>query len=108
MSINIDHLTEIELLELNRQIVQRLKFLENARAHLAMMEFCPGEQVHFYPDGRTAVAGTIVKLNQKTIAVLTEDGRRWKVAPSLLHKGAAKAAMIQDGNIVPIRARDDA
>jgi hypothetical protein len=107
MLIDIDHLTEQELLELNHQIVQRLKFLENARAHLAMMEFRPGERVHFNPEGRTAVTGTITKLNQKTVAVLTEDGKRWKVAPSLLHKGGARAATIEDGNIVPIRNKEE-
>lgn len=33
MTPNIDHLTEAELIDLNRRIVERLKFLSQMRAH---------------------------------------------------------------------------
>ena len=36
MAIDIDHLTEAELLDLNRRVVERLRFLHQMRAHATM------------------------------------------------------------------------
>lgn len=44
MKIDIDKLTEAELIELNHKIVERLKFLESMRAHSDMMAFSVGEK----------------------------------------------------------------
>ena len=52
MKINIEKLSEKELIELNHQIVERLKFLESMRAHNKMMEFNMGDKVSFEPPGR--------------------------------------------------------
>ena len=35
-------------------------------------------------DNRLVVWGSLIKFNQKTVSVLTEDGRRWKVSPQFL------------------------
>jgi hypothetical protein len=70
MKINIDKLTEPELIELNHKIVERLKFLESKRAYADMMAFNIGEQVSFSPPGRGEVTGMLVKYNQKTIVSL--------------------------------------
>ena len=84
MKIDIDKLTEPELIELNHKIVERLKFLESMRAHAEMMTFNIGEQVSFSPPGRDDVTGILVKYNKKTVSVLTEDGQKWNVSPHLL------------------------
>lgn len=52
MPIDLTGLSEAELVELNHQIVERLKFLQQARAHEQMLEFPIGAQVRFAPDGR--------------------------------------------------------
>ena len=70
MKIDIDTLTEKELIELNHKIVERLKFLESMRAHAEMMEFAIGEKVSFSPPGRGDVTGILVKYNKKTVTVL--------------------------------------
>ena len=44
MKIDIDTLTEKELIELNHRIVERLKFLESMRTHAEMMEFSVSSQ----------------------------------------------------------------
>ena len=41
MAIDIDKLTEPELVDLNNRIVARLKFLQQMRAHASMLEFGP-------------------------------------------------------------------
>ena len=67
MAIDIDNLTEDELVELNHRIVERLKFLETFHTHNEMMQFSPGEQVSFQPAGRGTQFGTLVKFNKKLL-----------------------------------------
>ncbi len=86
MPINIDNLTEAELIELNYKIVARLKVLESIHSHNDMMKFSPGEQVSFEPSGRARQIGTLVKYNKKTVTVITESGQKWNVPPRLLSK----------------------
>jgi len=86
MPIDIDNLPEDELIELNRRIVERLKFLETLHTHNEMMQFTPGEQVSFEPPGRGRRIGTLVKFNKKTVTVITESGQKWNVSPHLLSK----------------------
>lgn len=49
MKIDIDKLTEKELIDLNHRIVERLKFIESMRVHSEMLEFSVGEKVCFHP-----------------------------------------------------------
>ncbi len=86
LKIDIDRLTEQELVELNNRIVARLRFLHQARAHSAMLEFAVGDRVSFQPDGREPVMGVIVRYNKKTVTVIAESGERWNVSPGLLRK----------------------
>ena len=95
MSIDVQQWFETlsydELLELNELIVERLKFLDRQEAHDAMLQFHPGARVEFQSK-RGTEQGTIMKFNQKTVAVVTDDGRRWKVAPQLLLPAKRKEA----------------
>ena len=84
MNINIDSLTEKELIKLNHRVVERLKFLESARTHTEMMEFSVGDKVCFHSSGRDTTVGMLVKYNKKTVTILTEDGQKWNVSPHLL------------------------
>jgi len=86
MAINIDNLTEDELVELNHKIVERLKFLETMHNHNEMMQFNPGEQVSFEPPGKSRQIGTLVKFNKKTVTIITENGQKWNVSPHLISK----------------------
>lgn len=47
MPIDIDALTEPELIELNHRIVARLKFLHEMKLHTRMLDFSIGEKVSF-------------------------------------------------------------
>ena len=83
MSIDIDGLSYEELLQLNHRVVERLKMLEAMQAHIDMMAFNLGARVSFDSQyGRQF--GTIVKYNRKTVTVLGDDGRQWRVSPGLL------------------------
>lgn len=83
MDINLDQFSEAELFDLNRRIVERLRFLQQARAHVSMLKFAIGERVAFDADGVT-VRGVISRYNKKSVTIHTPDVRRWNVSPSLL------------------------
>lgn len=91
MPIDIDKLTEAELVDLNNRVVARLKFLSQMRAHARMLDFSIGERVAFQPEGYPVLTGIIAKYNRKSVTVITEDGQQWRVAPVLLRKAAAGA-----------------
>ncbi len=82
--INIDHLSEAELMDLNHRIVERLRLLSQVRAHKAMLEFRIGDRVTFEPEGGAPVLGTLTRYNKKSVTVITEDGHRWNVSPRFL------------------------
>ena len=106
MVIEIDNLTEDELLDLNHKIVQRLKLLESLHTHKEMMQFHPGEQVSFTPSGRNSEIGTLVKFNKKTVTVITESGQKWNVSPHLLNKVKdVKSKIAEHGNVIDLHLK---
>jgi hypothetical protein len=86
MRIDIDGLTEAQLVDLNNRIVERLRFLHQMRAHARMLEFKIGDRVSFEPEGRPVVVGMLTRYNRKTVTVITDTGQRWNVAPTLLRR----------------------
>lgn len=84
--IDIDGLTEPELVDLNNRIVERLRFLRQARAHSRMVEFSVSDKVSFHPEGSDPLLGVLTRYNKKTVTVITEQGQRWNVSPNLLRK----------------------
>jgi len=97
MKIDISQLGEQELLVLNRQIVERLRFLQQTRAHAKMLEFRVGDRVSFEPDGRPTLFGVLIRYNKKTVTVVTDGGEQWNVAPSLLRRVVDVATSTQQG-----------
>lgn len=105
MKINIEKLTERELLDLNRRIVERLKFLALERSHTKMMQFSIGDKVSFQPTDREEKKGVLVKYNKKTVTVLTDDGESWNVAPQLLSKVEEESEKNHPGNVIELNAK---
>ena len=106
MKIDIDKLTEKELIDLNHRIVERLRFIDSMRAHAEMLEFSVGEKVCFRPPGRGEVVGVLVKYNKKTVTVLSEEGRKWNVSPHLLEKvKKSEQKVMRSDNIIEINPK---
>jgi hypothetical protein len=102
MKLDIDKLTEPELIDLNHRIVERLRFLNQMRAHAQMLEFKIGDRVTFRAhEGRT-VEGMLTRYNKKTVTVITEDGQHWNVSPSLLRRAASHSEEAERGNVVSL------
>ena len=86
MNIDLSKLDEAELVELNRQIVARLRYLQEARTHHQMLSFNVGDRVRFHPPGHDPKTGVIVKHNRKTVTVITDDHHQWNIAPVFLSR----------------------
>jgi len=83
MPVDIDGLSLDELMQLNHRVVERIKMLQAMQAHVDMMAFNLGAKVGFDTDeGR--IVGTLVKYNRKTVNVVSDDGRHYRVTPGLL------------------------
>ena len=86
MPVDLDALREAQLLDLNRRVVERLRFLSQARAHQRMLQFGVGDQVGFDTPDERWISGTLTRYNKKTVTVPTADGQHWNVAPTLLRR----------------------
>ena len=106
MKIDIDKLTESELIDLNHRIVARLRFLNQMRAHAEMLEFKIGDRVTFQPPGHGRVEGMLTRYNKKTVTVITDEGRQWNVSPNLLSRVVlSKDANPAGSNVVLLSKR---
>jgi len=105
MAIDIDKLTEAELIDLNNRIVERLRFLSQMHAHAEMLEFRIGDRVVFEPAGRGEVVGMLTRYNRKTVTVITDDGQRWNVAPALIRKIPKEGRSAPAQNVIELRKK---
>ena len=105
MNINLDKLTEDELLALNRRIIERLKLIQQHKTLDSMIKFEVGQRVGFDPDGRMRV-GVLIKFNPKTVVVLTDDGQRWKVSPQFIRHVLEDQGSGARGKVTTLRRVD--
>ena len=105
MNIDLTELSYDELLELNDQIIERLKLLEKMNAYQSMHRFNLGSRVCFESGRHGTQVGTLVKFNQKTVGVLTDDGRRWKVPPQMLSPVIEKSDTNENPKVVMINRK---
>ena len=98
--IDIESLTYEELMALNERVVDRLNHLDTIDSIEAMASLNIGSTVSF-DSNKGRQTGRVVKLNTKTVRVVTEDGRNWKVPPYLL----TKIDESKEANVVRIRGK---
>ena len=105
MPIDIDGLSEQELIALNQRIATRLRVMRDMRAHAGMLDFSIGDRVRFQPGGYRPLEGMLTRCNRQTVTVVTDDGGQWNVSPSLLTKVAAPIDVDAEGNVVAFAVR---
>ena len=104
-NFNLSKMTEEELIKLNREVVARIRAIEQKKRFKVMMKFNIGEGVSFNSGNGKKINGTIIKINKKTISLVTQDQVQWNVHPSLFKKvGLAKQPSIRRGeNVIPLK-----
>jgi hypothetical protein len=106
MKIDIDKLTEAELIDLNNRVVERLRLLNQLRAHGEMLQFKIGDRVSFQPEGHRVMAGMLTRYNPKTVTVVTDGGQRWNVTPRLSRRAdSSNAGEDLPPNIIKLRKK---
>lgn len=83
MFLDLTKLSEDDLIELNRRIVECLQLLRSAKSLTQLARFSVGMAVEFDADDGRTITGTLARLNQRTATVVTASGR-WRVSPSFL------------------------
>ena len=80
----VDALEEDDLKLVNRYIVERAKAKSTDRRATLMASFSVGDSVSFKDKQGQQQQATILRVNKKTISLLTDEDERWNVAPELL------------------------
>ena len=85
MLMRIEDMSIEQLIELNEYICQRIDQLRAQEEMKVLSQLCLGQTVHFDTrDERGEVFGKVIKINRKTVVIMSEDGKRWKVAAGLV------------------------
>ena len=82
--MNINEMSIDELLKLNEIICERIDYLRAKQDQDALIQLHLGNQVHFESRYGETVFGIVVKINRKTVIVMSREGKQWKISPGLL------------------------
>jgi hypothetical protein len=80
----IERLGERDLLFISRLAINRAKEMHERRRDCLMATFAKGDRVVFENREGQILEGVVLRINTKTVSVLTDEDGRWKVGPSLL------------------------
>lgn len=92
--MDINNFTLQELVDLNRNIIKRIRELRRIKLYKALQNFTEGDMVSFDNNGIT-VTGTVIRINQKSLTVKTSEST-WYIDPCL----ASKSQLLQQKNDV--------
>jgi hypothetical protein len=74
-----------QLMQLNHEVVARVKILQQKESYKALAKFNIGDYVSF-DTNMGPIKGVIVKLNKKTATLHSDDHQHYNVSPQLLKK----------------------
>lgn len=81
--MRIEDMTIEQLLELNEVICRRIDELRARQDFEVLRHLRLGQQVNF-DSAEGKVFGTLIKINRKTVVVVSEDRRTWKLPPGMV------------------------
>ena len=65
MDLDISKLSEDDLMDLNRRVIERLQVLRSAKSLAQLARFSVGMDVKFDTDDGRTITGTVARLNQR-------------------------------------------
>jgi hypothetical protein len=105
LQIDLNRLSEEELIELNRRVIERLRSLQQQRRFKDLARFNLGDSVSFTPESGRTIFGKVIRANTKTITVLASTGERWRVAPGLLAHTLDGELSRAEGQVIELPAK---
>lgn len=88
--VDIERLSLEELIDLNKRIVHRMRYLSELKTGAKLNRFEVGDRVSFQNGGAT-VEGVVVRVNRKSLSVRTKT-TLWRIHPDLVKKSPAADA----------------
>ena len=83
----VDTLPDSDLVTLNRKVVSRINLIRELKLLREKAGFIKGDKVKFTCQHGTTHFGTVIRKNQKSISVRSDDDHTsWNVSPRLLTK----------------------
>ena len=87
-------LREEELVTLNKTIIEKLKQMRKEKIRTYAQQFKVGDIVSFEGQGSKR-SGVIIKINSRSLSIITLGNVRWNVDPSLLKHEINPSKQIQ-------------
>ena len=101
--LDISKLSDQELFQLNREIVALVQARSRQRDRKKLLSFDLGDRVVFDGPQGGKVHGSIVRVNQKSLTIVTDQGT-WRIDPSFVSKEREKKQpKTKDGNVFQLR-----
>jgi uncharacterized pyridoxamine 5'-phosphate oxidase family protein len=99
-----DDFTTEDLIMMNICICAEIESRLKKERKKIISKFLTGDRVYFTLENGKKCYGFITKINQKTLAVLTDDNRKWRIDAGLVQK-EKKQSPRSKGNVISILNR---
>ncbi len=84
--MDIENFSLEELMELHWKILKRIQKLGKMKLYEDLQKFDVGDKVSFKGKGEDLITGIVIRVNQKSVTIKTDQGATWYVAPALAIK----------------------
>jgi len=84
--MDIEGLSLEELKELHWKILKRIQKFRKTKLYEDLQKFDVGDRISFKGKGEELLTGTVIRVNQKSLSIKTDQGAMWYVAPALATK----------------------
>lgn len=75
-----------ELVVLNKMVVERIRLMNKAASLLHLTKFNVGDRVSWDGSDGVIKTGVIIRLNNQTASIKTDEDGHWNVSPQFLRK----------------------
>lgn len=96
----LEKLDRGSLLELKAEIVDRLKTMDESSQAEQLRQFSVGDRVSFENKSGETLLGSILRVNKKTLTLVTDDDMQWRVSPNRV---SLMTPPLQNASVVPLK-----
>jgi hypothetical protein len=102
--IEFDDFTTQDLIMMNICICAEIESRLKKERKKIISKFSVGNRVYFTLENGKKCYGVVIKVNQKTLAVLTDDNRKWRIDAGLVQKEKSQS-LKNKGNVISMLNR---
>ena len=102
--IEFEDFTTQDLIMMNICICAEIESRLKKERKKIISKFSVGNRVYFTLENGKKCYGVVIKVNQKTLAVLTDDNRKWRIDAGLVQKEKSQSPK-NKGNVISMLNR---